>query len=44
MNIYRLTEEASILWFDICSWQFSGYQDNNTSSSEKTTTPVVTGH
>ena len=44
MYIQRLTEEDSILWFDLCRWKFSMDQDNTTGSSDEVTVPVVIGH
>ena len=43
-NLQGLTEEDSIFWFDLCGWQLTKDQDNNTGSSDNTTTPVVTLH
>ena len=34
-NIQRLTEEDSILWFDLCGWRYREDRDNDTGSSDK---------
>ena len=43
-NIQRLTEEDSIIWFDLCGWQLTKDWDNNNGSSDEIMTHVVTGH
>ena len=35
MNIQRLTEEDSNIWFDMCGWRHSKDKENGTVSSEK---------
>ena len=34
MNIQRLPDQDSILWFDRCGWQFSEDQDNDIGNSD----------